>query len=185
MQSSPQVARAARDCRVPLVRRGPRGASLTAAGALLAAHGRVIDDEVRLAGAALADLLGQLPVRLRIGAFQARAQFDHAAAAAGFTPKVRFETESYDVAQALVGTGIGVALISRPALTHLPGTTHRELAPPPIAPPAVRGDPGRHLPPPPARRRRHGSGGPRSANAQRKNVTKFLSRPVARSLWIA
>lgn len=60
----------------------------------------------------------------------ARAQFDHAAAAAGFTPKVRFETESYDVAQALVGTGIGVALISRLALTHLPGTTHRELAPP-------------------------------------------------------
>ena len=31
---------------------------------------------------------------------------------------------------ALVGTGIGVALISRLALTHLPGTTYRELAPP-------------------------------------------------------
>ena len=230
-----QVARAERDCRVPLVRRGPRGASLTAAGAVLAGHGRVVDEEVRLAGAALAELLGQLSVRLRIGAFQAaalhllppaltalrhrhpdadlsvvditsgrgipavaageldlaviaawdtpptpvgnvalhplltdpmvvvlpddhplaaatgpirlralrdqawvtiraghaaRAQFDHAAAVAGFTPKVRFETESYDVAQALVGTGIGVALISRLALTHLAGTTHRELAPP-------------------------------------------------------
>jgi DNA-binding transcriptional LysR family regulator len=68
-------------------------------------------------------------VTIRAG-HAARAQFDHAAAAAGFTPKVRFETESYDVAQALVGTGIGVALISRLALTHLPGTTHRELAPP-------------------------------------------------------
>ncbi|MER6138717.1 LysR family transcriptional regulator [Streptomyces sparsogenes] len=60
----------------------------------------------------------------------AREQFDHAAVTAGFTPKVRFETESYDVAQALVGTGIGVALVSRLALTHVPGTTHRELAPP-------------------------------------------------------
>jgi DNA-binding transcriptional LysR family regulator len=43
---------------------------------------------------------------------------------------VRFETESYDVAQALVGTGIAVALVSRLALTHAPGTTHRELARP-------------------------------------------------------
>jgi DNA-binding transcriptional LysR family regulator len=32
--------------------------------------------------------------------------------------------------QALVGTGIAVALVSRLALTHTPGTTHRELAPP-------------------------------------------------------
>lgn len=230
-----QVARAERDLRVPLVRRGPRGASLTPAGALLAGHGRIVDDQVRQAGAALATLLGELSVRLRIGAFQAaathllppaltalrhrhpdadlsvrdirsdrgmalvaagdldlaviaawdtpptpldgvrlhplltdpmvvvlpddhpladrpgpirlrrlsgqawvtilaghaaRAQFDQAAAAAGFTPRVRFETESYDVAQALVGTGVGVALISRLALTGVPGTTHRPLAPP-------------------------------------------------------
>jgi DNA-binding transcriptional LysR family regulator len=68
-------------------------------------------------------------VTIRAG-HAARAQFDHAAATAGFTPRVRFETESYDVAQALVGTGIGVALISRLALTHVPGTTHRELAAP-------------------------------------------------------
>jgi DNA-binding transcriptional LysR family regulator len=40
---------------------------------------------------------------------------------------VRFETESYDVAQALVGTGIGVALVSRLALSDAPGTTHRPL----------------------------------------------------------
>ncbi|MEU9045144.1 MULTISPECIES: LysR substrate-binding domain-containing protein [unclassified Kitasatospora] len=43
---------------------------------------------------------------------------------------MRFETESYDVAQALVGTGIAVALVSRLALTHARGTTHRELARP-------------------------------------------------------
>jgi DNA-binding transcriptional LysR family regulator len=59
----------------------------------------------------------------------ARAQFDRAAAAAGFTPKIRFETESYDVAQALVATGIGVALVSSLALTRLPGTTYRSLTP--------------------------------------------------------
>ena len=60
----------------------------------------------------------------------ARQQFDAAAAAAGFTPTVRFETESYDVAQALVGTGIGVALVSRLALTRVPGTAHRPLTHP-------------------------------------------------------
>jgi molybdate transport repressor ModE-like protein len=232
-----QVARAERDWQAPLVRRGPRGATLTAAGALLAAHGRAIDAETHRAAADLAALLGQLSLRLRIGAFQAaalhllppaltalrhrhpdadlsiiditsdrgvpavaageldltliaswdapptapehvrirrllddpmvlvlpddhplatqqqhqaaiplghlrdeawvtiraghaaRAQFDHAAATAGFTPKIRFETESYDVAQALVATGIGIALVSRLALTHLRGTTHRALTP--------------------------------------------------------
>jgi DNA-binding transcriptional LysR family regulator len=60
----------------------------------------------------------------------AREQFDQAAAGAGFTPRIRFQTASYDVAQALVGTGIGVALVSRLALTGVPGTTHRELARP-------------------------------------------------------
>jgi len=60
----------------------------------------------------------------------AREQFDRAAGEAGFTPRVRFETESYDVAQALVGAGSGVALVSRLALTDTPGTTHRELVRP-------------------------------------------------------
>src|SRR6266545_6324713 len=55
-----QVARAERDWQAPLVRRGPRGASLTAAGAVLAGHGRVIDEETHRAAAALAALLGQL-----------------------------------------------------------------------------------------------------------------------------
>ncbi|WKX70175.1 LysR family transcriptional regulator [Streptomyces sp. XD-27] len=233
-----QVARAERDCKVPLVVRGPRGATLTAAGALLAAHGRVIDQQAEEAAARLAALLGRLSLRLRVGAFQAaalhllppaltalrhrhpdadlsvvdlpsqwgidqvtdgvldltviaswetppdppphvavhplmvdpmvvvlpddhplaeetpdgtplrledlrdeswvtilaghaaREQFDRAAGAAGFTPRVRFQTASYDVAQALVGTGIGVALVSRLALTRVPGTTHRELVDP-------------------------------------------------------
>jgi DNA-binding transcriptional LysR family regulator len=232
-----QVVRAERDWRAPLVRRGPRGATLTAAGVLLAAHGRAIDTETHRAATGLAALLGQLSLRLRIGAIQAaslhllppaltalrhqhpdadlsiiditsdrgvsavaseeldltvtaswdtvpagpehvrvhpllddpmvlvmpddhplvtrhphqaaiplgllrdeawvtiraghaaRAQLDRAAAAAGFAPKIRFETESYDVVQALVATGIGVALVSRLALTHLRGTTHRVLAP--------------------------------------------------------
>ncbi len=57
----------------------------------------------------------------------AREQFDRAAAAAGFVPKIRFQTASYDVAQALVGTGIGVALVSRlahPAGGQLPRLLH-------------------------------------------------------------
>jgi len=235
-----QVARAERDWKVPLVLRGPRGATLTAAGALLAAHGHVIDQQTDQAGAKLAALLGHLSLRLRVGAFQAaalhllppaltalrhrhpdadvsvqdlssergiehvakgsldlaviaswdappappphvavhpllvdpmvvvlpddhplamrrpvdiplrleelrdeswvtilaghaaREQFDRAAGAAGFTPRIRFQTASYDVAQALVGTGIGVALVSRLALTRVPGTTHRELVHPPL-----------------------------------------------------
>ncbi|WP_431965814.1 LysR family transcriptional regulator [Actinacidiphila sp. bgisy160] len=233
-----QVAKAERDWQVPLVIRGPRGATLTAAGALLASHGHTVEEASDKAEAELAALLGHLSLRLRIGTFQAaalhllppalttlrhrhpgadvsvvdvgsargaaeisagrldvaivaswgtplappphvrahpllldpmvvvlpddhplatgqpadtelhleqlrdeswvsilaghaaREQFHDAAREAGFTPTVRFETESYDVAQALVGTGIAVALVSRLALTHAPGTTHRELAHP-------------------------------------------------------
>jgi DNA-binding transcriptional LysR family regulator len=233
-----QIARAEQDWKVPLVLRGPRGATLTPAGATLAVHGHRIEESSIRAEADLAVLLGHQSLRLRIGAFQAaalhllppaltalrhrhpdaelsivdttsdrggdevaagrldmavvaswgipmaapahvtvhpllrdplvvvlpddhrlvrrhptaktvrleqlrdeawvtilaghaaRAQFDDAAVAAGFTPKIRFQTESYDVAQALVGTGIGVALVSRLALRRVPGTTHRSLARP-------------------------------------------------------
>ncbi|MEW1644153.1 LysR family transcriptional regulator [Streptomyces sp. NPDC091219] len=233
-----QVARAERDWQAPLVLRGPRGATLTAAGTLLARHGRVIADQLDAATAELAVLLGQLSLRLRVGAFQApslhllppaltalrhrhpdadvfvedlssehgveevsagrldlaviaswdtfpappprvgvhtllvdpmvvvlpddhplaarrpvgtairleelrddswvaivaghpaREQFDRAAAQTGFTPRIRFQSASYAVAEALVGTGVGVALVSRLALTDVPGTTHRELAQP-------------------------------------------------------
>jgi DNA-binding transcriptional LysR family regulator len=57
----------------------------------------------------------------------ARAQFDAAAASAGIEPTIQFETQSYDVAQALVATGLGVAVISQMAARAMPGTTHREL----------------------------------------------------------
>lgn len=210
-----QVARAERDWNAPLVVRGPRGASLTAAGALLAEHGRIIDEQTDRAGERLAALLGHLSLRLRVGAFlaaalhllppaltalrhrypkadvsvedllsdrgvervaageldvavivlpddhplvtgspegaplrleqlrdeswvtvlaghAAREQLDRAAGRAGFTPRIRFQTASYDLAQALVGTGYGVALVSRLALTRVPGTTHRPLADPPL-----------------------------------------------------
>ncbi|WP_260439958.1 LysR substrate-binding domain-containing protein [Humibacillus xanthopallidus] len=49
------------------------------------------------------------------GGSAARAQFDRLVSEAGFEPRIRFETESYDVAQALVATGYGVALVSRMA----------------------------------------------------------------------
>jgi molybdate transport repressor ModE-like protein len=60
----------------------------------------------------------------------ARQTFDDAAAAEGFVPRVQFETSSYNVAQALVATGIGVALMDRLTIEPTPGATHRELIAP-------------------------------------------------------
>jgi len=59
------------------------------------------------------------------GGSAARAQFDRITREAGFEPRIRFETESYDVAQALVATGYGVALISSMARVTSPGLAHR------------------------------------------------------------
>ena len=60
----------------------------------------------------------------------ARAQFNRAAAEAGFTPQIQCETESHDVAQALVASGIGVAMVSHMALNNTPGTVAKRLASP-------------------------------------------------------
>jgi DNA-binding transcriptional LysR family regulator len=68
-----QLARAERDCGVPLVRRGPRGESLTAAGHLLARHGAEIDRHTAQATAGLDELLGRMSMRLRLGASQTAA----------------------------------------------------------------------------------------------------------------
>jgi DNA-binding transcriptional LysR family regulator len=59
-----------------------------------------------------------------------RTQLDDAAAELGFVPYVPFETESYDVAQALAGAGVAVALIPLLALTNLGTTCVRPLEPP-------------------------------------------------------
>lgn len=59
-----------------------------------------------------------------------RTQLDDAAAEQGFVPYVPFESESYDVAQALAGAGVAIALIPHPALTGLPTTCARPLEPP-------------------------------------------------------
>ena len=59
------------------------------------------------------------------GGSAARAQFDRITDEAGFEPRIRFETESYDVAQALVATGYGVALVSRMARRTGHGLAHR------------------------------------------------------------
>lgn len=50
--------------------------------------------------------------------------------AAGFEPKVSFESDDYDTVQGLVAAGVGVALIPRLALTRVhPQIVVRELAP--------------------------------------------------------
>jgi DNA-binding transcriptional LysR family regulator len=229
-----QVSKAERDWGVPLVRRGPRGARLTEAGATLARHGLTVDDVCVAAEAELGELLGQTTPRLRIGSFlsvatrvlpqamtalrhrrpdselsivegtstvlrqrvtdgeldvavvgtyftepelapwlvgvpllhdpmvvclprehrlasaapgrpvrfaqlrgerwvailagdAAREQFDRVAADQELDPQVVFQTESYDVAQAMVGTGLGVAVLARLATRRTAGAVHREL----------------------------------------------------------
>jgi DNA-binding transcriptional LysR family regulator len=50
--------------------------------------------------------------------------------AAGFEPKVTFESDDYETVQGLVAAGVGVALIPHLALTHVhPGIVVRALAP--------------------------------------------------------
>jgi DNA-binding transcriptional LysR family regulator len=50
--------------------------------------------------------------------------------AAGFEPKVSFESDDYETVQGLVAAGVGVALIPQLALTHVhPGIVVRALAP--------------------------------------------------------
>lgn len=56
-----------------------------------------------------------------------RIQLDDAAAERGFIPHVPFQTESYDVAQALNDSGVAISLIPRLALNPLPTTVRRRL----------------------------------------------------------
>ncbi|GAB7045261.1 LysR family transcriptional regulator [Catenuloplanes indicus JCM 9534] len=72
-EAAQELARAERDCGVPLLRRGPRGDSLTAAGHLLARHGADIDRLTAQATAGLAELLGLVSLRLRLGACETAA----------------------------------------------------------------------------------------------------------------
>lgn len=80
-------------------------------------------------GLRLAQLADQ-PWIVIVAGHAARRQFDQAAAEAGFTPRVQFESENYNVAQSLVGTGIGVTMLSRLTVTPTPGAVHRELTAP-------------------------------------------------------
>lgn len=74
--------------------------------------------------------LADQPWIVIVAGHAAREQFDRAASAAGFAARVQFETENYNVAQALVGTGIGVTMLSRLTATPTPGAVHRELSRP-------------------------------------------------------
>jgi DNA-binding transcriptional LysR family regulator len=53
-----------------------------------------------------------------------RVQLDVLAAGFGFTPRVTFETESFEVAQALVSAGVAVAIVPATARLSLAGVRH-------------------------------------------------------------
>ncbi len=59
-----------------------------------------------------------------------RGQLDDVAADAGFVPHVPFQTESYDVAQALTDSGVAVAFVPRLALSDRLSANARPLAQP-------------------------------------------------------
>jgi DNA-binding transcriptional LysR family regulator len=59
----------------------------------------------------------------------ARAQLEAAAAKLDFAPYVPFQTESYDVAQALAASGVAVAFVPRLAVLDSPATRSRRLQP--------------------------------------------------------
>ncbi|MEU8948624.1 LysR substrate-binding domain-containing protein [Streptomyces sp. NPDC048489] len=73
-------------------------------------------------------------VTIRAG-HAARPRFDQAAAQAGFTPRTRFQTASYDVAQGLGRhrhqRGTGLPPGADPTPGHHPPRTRAALAPPP------------------------------------------------------
>ena len=77
----------------------------------------------------LVQLRGEHWVAIRRGD-HARDQFDRAATSVDLRPQVQFETEAYDVAQSLVGTGLGVAVLSQLGARNAPGVTHRRLVRP-------------------------------------------------------
>lgn len=56
-----------------------------------------------------------------------RTQFDNATKQAGFRPRVRFETQTYHVAQALVSAGKVITFVSLLSLGNMPGTAARRL----------------------------------------------------------
>lgn len=77
----------------------------------------------------LADLRGQAWVQTSASSPCAR-HVVRSCLAAGFEPRVTFESDDYETVQGLVAAGVGVALIPRLALTHVhPGIVVRALAP--------------------------------------------------------
>ncbi|MGY0064018.1 LysR family transcriptional regulator substrate-binding protein [Streptomyces sp. LZ34] len=73
------------------------------------------------------DQLGDQPWIVITAGHDTRRQFDEAAEQAGLTPRIVFESANYNVAQSLVGTGIGVTVLSRLTVAPTPGAVHREL----------------------------------------------------------
>lgn len=59
-----------------------------------------------------------------------RSQLDEVAAESGFIPRVPFETESYDVMQALVDAGVAVALVPHSAVRERPTIVSKPFARP-------------------------------------------------------
>jgi molybdate transport repressor ModE-like protein len=92
----------------------------------------VVPDDHPVAGAErvpFAGLAGETWVSGPAGR-PSRAQLERCAGGHGFVPRVAFQTESYDVAQAIVAAGVAVALVPALALTNKAGTVALPLEPP-------------------------------------------------------
>ena len=107
--------RARRSCRCPSDPPGQRAHA--ARGARLPPAARRGNGPVDLGQFADADWVsGAVGARHRV-------QQDEVAAEFSFSPRVPFETESYEVAESLVAAGVAVAIVPQSAWHRVPGTT--------------------------------------------------------------
>src|SRR5947209_412324 len=123
---SQQIAALESETGMALLERHPRGVSLTAAGHTLIAHAEAILAEI---DAAEHPLARRKRVRLENLREEAWVQTSGASAcarhvvrcchAAGYEPRVSFESDDYQTVQGLVAAGVGVALIPELALTSV------------------------------------------------------------------
>src|SRR5256885_624898 len=116
---SQQIAALEREAGTTLVQRSARGVRLTAAGEAGRRHAEAI--MARLApggGVRLAALAGGAWVGGTADC-ECNRLISRACAAAGFEPRIAFETDDYTAMQGFVAAGVGVSLIAELGLTTI------------------------------------------------------------------